>query len=289
MSRVTTILLRVLLGVLVAPAGALGQNGPVATAAVNAVALRNLSSDEKVFPFGSTDERHLFALANQARADAGMSPLQPDQGLTDAARAHAEAMAAQQQLSHQFDGEPGLPQRLAASSKLHFDLAGENVAYAGTVEQAEDNLMHSPHHRENILSSDFNAAGFAIVQSASRLYVVQDFAHILPSISAKQAHDAIGDGIARMRMRSHLSELRRVKDAIAKSTACAMAQADSLKTPSPQGRYILRYTAMQPDDLPTGISKVISDPSLNSFASGSCYAKTSTYPNGAYWVALIFY
>jgi len=272
-----------------APAAALGQNQSVPSATVNSVALHNFSAGDNVFSFGSPAERHLFALANQARADAGLAPLHPDQGLTDAARAHAEAMAAQQQLSHQFPGEPGLPQRLAADSKLHFDSAGENVAYAGTVEQAADNLMHSPHHRENLLSADFNVAGFAVVQSGSRLYVVQDFAHSLPSISGTEAQDAIGDGVARMRMQAHLPALRRINDAIAKSTACAMAQADSLKTPSPKGRYILRYTAMQPGDLPSGVGKVISDRSLNSFASGSCYSKTGTYPNGAYWVALIFY
>jgi hypothetical protein len=68
-----------------------------------------------------------------------------------------------------------------------------------------------------------------------------------------------------------------------------MAQADSLKTPSPQGRYIVRYTAMQPDDLPAGISKIISDRSVNGFAAGTCYGKTNSYPNGVYFVALIFY
>jgi hypothetical protein len=78
-------------------------------------------------------------------------------------------------------------------------------------------------------------------------------------------------------------------DAAAKSTACAMARADSLKTPSPQGRYIMRYTAMQPGELPSGISKILSDRSVNSVAAGTCFAKTASYPNGAYFVALIFY
>src|SRR5713101_1501855 len=73
-------------------------------------------------------ERQLFDLANQARAQAGLPPLQPDEGLTQAARTHADAMAAKEQLSHQLPGEPSLTQRLAADSTLHLDHAGENVA-----------------------------------------------------------------------------------------------------------------------------------------------------------------
>ncbi len=285
MSRTIIVWLGILL---VAGAGG-AQNPPPKPATVNNVSLHQFPSGANAFPFGSEPERKLFDLANQARIEAGLAPLQADEGLTQAARAHAAAMAAQQQLSHQLSGEPALPQRLAANSKLHLDVAGENVAYAGTVEQAAENLMHSPQHRENLLSADYNVAGFAVVQSGPRLYVVQDFGHSLPTLSVNQADYAIAAGITRMRSEVRLSQLRQMDGAAAKSTACAMAHADSLKTQSPQGRYIMRYTAMQPDNLPTGISQIISDRSVNSFVEGTCYAKTASYPNGAYWVALIFY
>jgi len=253
------------------------------------VSLHSFPTGANSFFFGSEPERKLFDLANQARMTAGLAPLSADEGLTEAARAHAAAMAAQQQLSHQLAGEPALPQRLAADSKLHLDVAGENVAFAGTVEQAEDSLMHSPQHRANLLSADYNVAGFAVVQSGPRLYVVQDFGHSLPSISGKQAEDSIADGLKRLRSEANLPELRRADDAGAKSTACAMARSDSLKTPSPQGRYRMRYTAMQPGELPSGISKILADRTVNSVAAGTCFAKTASYPNGAYFVALIFY
>jgi hypothetical protein len=251
--------------------------------------LQPYSSDANAFRFATAPERRLLDLANQARIEAGLVPLQADEGLAQAARAHAAFMAAEQQLSHQFSGEPALPQRLASASKLHFDVAGENVAYAGTVEQAANNLMHSPQHRENLLSADFNVAGFAVLQSGPRLYVVQDFAHSLPSISGREAEDAIATEINRLRSAARLSQLQKMDDTVAKTTACSMANADSLKTPSPRGRYIMRYTAMQPDNLPSAISKVISDASVNAFAESTCYAKTATYPDGAYFVALIFY
>jgi uncharacterized protein YkwD len=287
MSRIIIVLLGFLL-VTRAP----GQNQhekPAKAATVTNVSLRQAPSGAASFAFGSEAERHLFDLANQARLEAGRPPLQADEGLTQAARAHAAAMATQQQLSHQLSGEPALPQRLAADTKLHLDVAGENVAFAGTVEQAADGLMHSPQHRENLLSPDFNVAGFAVVQSGSKLYVVQDFAHSVPMLPASQAENAIAEGIRRMRAGAKLPELRQTNGADAQSTACAMAHADSLKTPSPQGRYIMRYTAMQPDNFPSGVSKIISDRSVNAFTSGTCYAKTASYPNGAFWVALIFY
>src|SRR5258708_28509143 len=51
-------------------------------------------------------EQQLFDLANYARQQAGVAPLQPDAGLTQSALDHAKAMASEQQLSHQFSGEP---------------------------------------------------------------------------------------------------------------------------------------------------------------------------------------
>jgi len=122
-------------------------------------------------------ERQLFDLVNRARSAAGAPPLEMDTGLTRAARAHAEEMATQQCLSHQFPDEPSLLQRLSKNSNLHLDGAAENVAYAATVEQVQDVLMHSPPHRENLLNPSYNVGGFSVVRSASVLYVAEDFAH----------------------------------------------------------------------------------------------------------------
>src|SRR5271169_2421892 len=67
-------------------------------------------------PFSEYDpqaEQQLLNLANQDRAQAGAPPLTLDTGLSKAARAHADAMFTAHQLSHQFEGEPSLPHRLA--------------------------------------------------------------------------------------------------------------------------------------------------------------------------------
>ena len=69
-----------------------------------------------------------------------------------------------------------------------------------------------------------------------------------------------------------------------------MAQADSLSGAAPPpGAYMLRYTSMTPESLPANISKVIAQRGLHTYSAGTCYARTQKYPNGAYWVVLLFY
>jgi uncharacterized protein YkwD len=232
-------------------------------------------------------ERQLFDLANQARAQAGVAPLQMDEGLTQAARAHASEMAAQRQLSHQFAGEPDLSQRLAANSTLHLDQAGENVAYAGAVDQAHSSLMHSPPHRENLLNGAYNVAGFGVVRAGSSLYVAQDFGHSLPAYSPRQAGGLVSGSIARTRRNANLPQLQWMDSDTAQNAACSMARADSLKTVSARGAYTIRYTTSQPEVLPDAAVKAIEDRALHIFSVGTCYSRTNSYPNGIYWVTLV--
>jgi uncharacterized protein YkwD len=232
-------------------------------------------------------EQQLLDLANQARAQAGISPLSRDEGLADAARAHAQAMVSEQQLSHQFPGEPSLAQRVAQSTSLHLDRAGENVALAETVDGAQNVLMHSPPHRENLLNPGYNVAGFAVIRSGERLYVVQDFGRELPTVTPEIANQQIANGLQRMREQDRLPALNQTDGSAAQLLACAMAKADGLSSLPPQSHYILRYTTMEPGRLPAGAEKILGNRELRTFSVGSCYAKTSTYPNGAYWVALL--
>src|SRR6476659_3755067 len=76
-------------------------------------------------------EQHIFQLANQARQDAGVEPLQWNEQAAEAARVHAKLMADKQALSHQFSGEAALRERLRATG-LRFDSAAENVADAAS-------------------------------------------------------------------------------------------------------------------------------------------------------------
>ena len=232
-------------------------------------------------------ERQLIILANQARAQAGVGPLQLDEGLTRAARAHAAEMAERQQLSHQFAGEPALAQRLAANCALHLDRAGENVGYAGSADQAHESLMHSPPHRENLLNPAYNVAGFGVVRIGLSLYVAQDFGHSLPNYSPRQASGLVSGRIARMRRDASLPPLQWKDSDAAQDAACSMARTDSLKPAAVRGSYILRYTTEQPEMLPAQAARAIEDRTVHTFSVGTCYARTNSYPNGVYWVTLV--
>jgi uncharacterized protein YkwD len=234
-------------------------------------------------------EQQLFDLANYARQQAGVSPLQQNAGLTQSALDHAKAMASEQQLSHQFSGEPSLADRLAVNTKLHLDRAGENVAYAATVDRVHAVLMASPPHRENLLNPGYNVAGIGVIRVGDTLYVTQDFGHGLPAYSAQASEDLVAAGVNRLRGQDGLSAMRRVDAGMAQSAACAMANSQSLNAPAPRAYYVIRYTTMQPDSLPASANQAVADHNLRAYSVGSCYARTPNYPNGVYWMVLLFY
>jgi uncharacterized protein YkwD len=252
------------------------------------------SSWQQVSPhdssYNSQAERQLLEMANADRARAGLSPLKMDEGLVRTARAHAAEMASQHQLSHQFSGEPSLSQRIAANSGLHLERAGENVALATSTEDAHQALMSSPPHRDNLLNPSFNVAGFGVFRSGNRIYVAQDFGYSMPTYSVPKAQELVEESVEQLRRQARMPRLVRVEDRAMQSSACAMAQADSLNAePPPPGAYMLRYTSMQPEMLPSNISKVIAQRGLHTYSADACYARTQKYPNGAYWMVLVFY
>ncbi len=272
---------------LLLPSGA--QPAESATpAAVSAAASADLPPQRfKPSPnFDLQGEEQLLTLTNQERQRAGVAPLHLDPSLTEAARAHALAMAQRRELSHQLKGEPALDQRVASNS-LHLIRAGENVALDVDVPQAHDGLMHSPHHRENLLRADYNIVGFGVAQVGDEIYVVEDFGESAPTVSSAQAEDAVATAIERQR------QLKRLQLQTLRRAACSMASQDQInpKQVSTLGpmRYVLTYTNLQPQLLPDDAERALADRKLRSFAVGSCYAHTPSYPNGAYFVTVAFY
>jgi uncharacterized protein YkwD len=244
-------------------------------------------------PFHDFDfqaEQQLLELANQSRAQAGIPSLTVDSGLSHAARIHAQAMLEAGQLSHQFDGEPSLAQRLAAATRVQLDQEGENVAFDSNAEQGHQHLMLSPPHRANLLNPAYNVVGLGAVRDGDQLYIVEDFGHALPNYSAAEVKDRVVAALNQMRRQADLPELQRRDLLVADDAACSMAQADKLGT-SPirqlaQRYRVLTYTSLRPETLPAGASSAIISPDLHSFSVGACYARTDTYPSGVYWIVL---
>jgi uncharacterized protein YkwD len=272
---------------LLLPAGAQPAESANA-AAVSAAASADIPP-QRVKPspkFDFQGEDELLALTNRERRAVGAAPLRIDPSLTTAARAHALAMARRRELSHQLRGEPALDQRVANDS-LHLIRAGENVALDVDVAQAHDGLMHSPHHRENLLRADYNIVGFGIARIGDEIYVVEDFGESVPTESPAQAENAVASAI------EHQRQLKRLQLQSLRRAACSMASEDRINPKQVSGlgpmRYVLTYTNLLPESLPNDAERALADRNLRSFAVGSCYAHTASYPNGAYFVAVAFY
>ncbi|MFZ1142370.1 MAG: CAP domain-containing protein [Candidatus Sulfotelmatobacter sp.] len=235
-------------------------------------------------------EEQLLALANQSRRQAGAPPLTMDAGLSQAARMHAQAMLEARRLSHQFDGEPSLPQRLAATTQLQLEQEGENVAVDYDAARGHEHLMLSPPHRANLLNPAYNVVGLGVVRNGDRLYIVQDFGSALPKYSLAEVKEHVAAAVRQTRRQARRGDLQRRDWLGADDAACSMAQADRLRTAPvrklAESFNVLTYTSLHPESLPGGAARAIAGRNLSTFSVGACYARTDTYPTGVYWVVL---
>ena len=127
-------------------------------------------------------EQYLFQSVNAERAAAGLPALVWNNALTAAAHLHAEQMRSEQAIAHQFGGEAGLVNR-AAGAGAHFSRVTENVATSNSILLMHTALMHSPHHRENILDPRVTSMGIAVVAARGQMWGVEDFSHDVEILS----------------------------------------------------------------------------------------------------------
>jgi uncharacterized protein YkwD len=238
-------------------------------------------------------EYELLQAANQSRDLAGVPPLRMEESLREAARAHGRRMVEREQLEHQFSDELSLLERIARASPLKMDHVGENIAYASCAPRANEALMRSAPHRQNLLNASFNIAGIAAFWSKGKLYVVQDFAHEVPSYSAQQSRRLVGQAVAEARQQASLPELIQFKPPRLDEASCSLASQNRpnahLLATAYDDRKIITYTQSRPEILPPGALRLLRDPGVRQFAVGSCYARNSAYPTGMYWVAILLY
>ncbi|HVP52449.1 MAG TPA: CAP domain-containing protein [Terriglobales bacterium] len=237
-------------------------------------------------------EQELFRMINRDRAQAGRPELEWNEWLAQAARKHAEEMAHRGQLSHQFPGEPGVRDRIAATA-LRFDASGENVAVGLATAEINDDWMHSPGHRANILDSRYNAIGVAVVRSGDQLYAVTDFAHAVPALSASDLEDTVATAINQVRMRKKQPPLVRQQDPELRRYACAMARDDRVSANAllgqPNVSASLAFTDPDPANFGSHFRDIANVATSRTYAVGACFARTNTYPEGTNWVVVAFY
>ena len=98
----------------------------------------------------------------------------PATALAAAARKHADRMAQQDALSHQFPGEPSLPSRVRQTG-ARFVWLSENVALGPNPSFIHTEFVQSPQHRANLLDADMNEIGIGLVARNGRWFAVEDF------------------------------------------------------------------------------------------------------------------
>jgi len=121
------------------------------------------------------DETAMLVLLNQARASRGIKPLVMDQKIRLEARSYSQEMFQHGYFSH-IDPEGNNPFQRMTTAGIKYDVAGENLALAPTLELAFQGLMNSPPHRANILNPQFKKIGVGIENGGPYgLMVTQDF------------------------------------------------------------------------------------------------------------------
>ena len=232
-------------------------------------------------------EKNIFRKVNQAREDRGLTPLEWNAKLGDAAAAHLSWMIARKNLSHRFPGEGTVTQRIAATG-LRFNASAENVAFATDWEDIHSGLMQSPGHRANILSPKYDEIGIAVALGSNGYYAVQNFAHTTSESGSNDAEARL----ARSLRRELRSDIEVKSSDAARKAVCEMAEQDRLqaaKLPAEPGlRRMFAYTTSEPEDVPEKLLNAAGSAGSRRMVIGICYKATETYPGGTYWVGVLY-
>lgn len=204
---------------------------------------------------------HIFEMTNNDRVDQGLQPLHWDPALAAAAQQHAERMAEQHALSHQFSGEPDVGAR-AAQAGAHFRAIAENIASAYSDQQVESAWMHSTPHRQNILDPQMDAMGVGVVKQGNVIFAVEDFANGSQALSATQVESKVA------------SLLRRqgIDPSIPGEQAMAACQSTGGYPPGSTAKLIIRFDTGDLNQLPPGVQQQLHSGTYTKAAIAACAA-----------------
>jgi Cysteine-rich secretory protein family len=223
-------------------------------------------------------EQQVMDLANQDRAQQGLAPLKWDPALAQAAAEHAQLMAQQPALSHQYPGEPDLVARTGAAG-AHFRSIAENVALAPTPQALEQEWMHSAPHRANILNPTMNTIGVGLVRRGGNYYAVEDFADGVAEMGPKQIEQKIAD----LLQQKGLQPAGLTQDA---RQTCEMEHGSAGGS---QPRFIMRWEGSDLSRLPAVLEQKISTGQYHKAAVGACGSANPTQGFTTYKVAVMLY
>jgi hypothetical protein len=247
---------------------------------VSAPAQSYPSSPDQGYPNLRPQAEQIFALANQARAQAGAGPLQWDPALAIAALDHCRRMAYEGPIAHRYGGEPDVSER-AANAGAHFSVIEENVAIGPTAAAIHDEWMNSPGHRTNLLSPDVDRVGIAVVSSRGVLYAVADYSRGVAVLAPAQVESRVASLL-------RVSGLAILPDPTLARAACAM-DSGLPRSAGPQPRFIMRWQDPSLDHLPQALVDRLSSGNYRQASVGSCPAQSDQAAFTAYRVAVLLY
>jgi uncharacterized protein YkwD len=222
--------------------------------------------------------QQLLELTNADRAAKGLSVLKWDAALAQAAQAHAQRMVGARELSHQYPGEPDLVTR-AAQQGAHFRVIAENVALGPNPQAIEQEWMHSPPHRANILDPRMNAIGIGIAARGGSYYAVEDFADGVAELGPEQIEQKVG---ALLRQQG-IQPTGPVRDA---RQTCEM-QHGSAGGSAP--KFVMRWEGSDLTRLPDVLIQQIQNGHYHTAAVGACDSSHPGQGFTTYHVAVMLY
>jgi uncharacterized protein YkwD len=251
-------------------------------------------------PANNSDEQQIFSLLNRERTSRGLRALVWNESLAEAARQHSAAMIDHGALSHQFDGEPD-PERRIAAVHVSYTQLGENVALAPDAGTAHDSLMHSPHHRANILDAGFNAVGIGVLRDGDEIYVTQDFAKTVAELSVAEARASVLKQLNALRAKAGAMPLRLVafdadSEDSRQQSVCEMAKVDrasvaAAKLPPYDGLTEAVALAFETSDIEQIGQQMrsLAKMTARSAAIDLCQAPSATNPAPVWWGVVTLY
>jgi hypothetical protein len=227
-------------------------------------------------------EQQVFELANADRAQQGIPLLKWDPALAQAASEHADMMAQQPALSHQYPGEPDLVARAGAAG-AHFRSIAENVALAPSPQALEKEWMNSAPHRANLLNPAMNVMGVGLVKRGGNYYAVEDFAEGVAQLGPEQIEQKIGQLLQQRGLQVAGETAGQTTDA---RQTCEM---DHGTAGGSAPRFVMRWEGSDLSRLPDVLEQKIAGKQYHKAAVGACDSSDPSQGFTTYKVAVLLY
>jgi hypothetical protein len=250
----------------------------IAIVLLSGVEVATSQSDQSL----QAESQQLVALANQARAEAGVSQVRWDPALAQAALKHTRRMVSEGgAIQHVYPGELVLSER-AGLAGAHFNLIEENIAVGPTSEQIHDAWMHSKLHRENMLNPQVDRIGIAVIARRGVLYATADFSRAVEAYSPAQVEALVGSLVARYGVKV-------MADHSLAREACTANRGFPRVESGAQPSFVMRWQDSDLSHLPENLVRQLASKSFHDAAVGSCPPSGEAGTFTAYRIAVLLY